>query len=405
MARDRSERARWRSAADMLALVRREPGITRAEAAQRLDLSTGSATEITARLRELYLLDETPAPISGRGRPTTVLRAHPRGPMVVVVDLRQEDWRCAVATVDGEPRILESARHVTRDPGLVLDTLRQAIGRARRRFGDRVRAVSVAVPGVISDGHLVQAATLGWGQVDLSGLAGNLAGDAKDPEGIAGDLAGDEDIPVLLGNDATLAGVAEARTGCAADAGTALHLLVEVGIGGALIHDGRPIPGAGGAGGEFGHLPFGDRGLRCPCGARGCWDLDVDGRALARHLGDPPPADPRTYTYAVLDRADGAARQAVGSVVSALGSGIAGLVNGHDPELVTLGGLAVPLRAAAPAEFDAAYMGGLMTFRRVQPPPVLDAHHGDTGALNGAVAVGLDHVTGDAALAAWARRS
>ncbi|MEV4898499.1 ROK family transcriptional regulator [Nonomuraea sp. NPDC055795] len=387
MARDRSERARWRSAADMLALVRREPGITRAQAARRLDLSTGSATEITARLRELCLLDETPAPISGRGRPTTVLRAHPRGPMVVVVDLRQEDWRCAVATVDAKPRVLESARHRTRDPGLVLDTIGQAIGRARRRFGDRVRAISVAVPGTVSDGRLVQAATLGWGPVDLAGLAG------------------DAEVPVLVGNDATLAGVAEARTGCAADAGTALHLLVEVGIGGALIHDGRPVSGAGGAGGEFGHLPFGDRSQRCPCGGRGCWDLDVDGRALARHLGDPPPADPRTYTYAVLDRADATARQAVGSVVAALGSGIAGLVNALDPELVTLGGLAVPLRAAAPAAFGAAYADALMTFRRARPPAVLDARHGDTGALNGAVAVGLDHITGDAALAAWARRS
>lgn len=88
--------------------------------------------------------------------------------------------------------------------------------------------------------------------------------------------------------------------------------------------------------------------------------------------------------------------------MSALGAGVAGLVNAHDPDLVTLGGLAVPLRAAAPAAFDTAYMDGLMHFRRTQPPPVLDALHGDDGALHGAIAVGLDHVTSESALAGWA---
>lgn len=389
MARQRSERARdarWRGAADVLALVRQEPGITRAAAAQRLNLSTGSATEITARLRDLCLLTETQAPITGRGRPTTVLRPHPQGPLIVVFDVRQEDWRCAVATVDAVPQLLESGRHASRHPGHVLADVRKAVTRARQRFGHRIRALSVAVAGTVSDGRLVQAATLGWDRVDLA------------------DLCEDPDLPVLLGNDATLAGVAETRTGCAADAGTALHILLEVGIGGALVLDGHPITGASGAGGEFGHLPFGDRSLRCPCGARGCWDLDVDGRALARHLGDPPPPDARTYTKHVLERAihDAAAGRAVGAIVSALATGIAGLVNATDPDLVTLGGLAVPLRAAARADFDAAYREGLMAFRRAQPPPVLDADYGDDGPLHGAIAVGLDHITSESGLAAWA---
>ncbi|MFG1876439.1 ROK family protein [Sphaerisporangium sp. NPDC049003] len=391
MASDRPERARnarWRAAADVLAQVRREPGITRASVARRLNLSTGSATEITARLRDLRLLTETPAPVRGRGRPTTVLAPHPSGPLVLAAELRQEDWRCAVATLDGRVEHLQAGRHASRDPGPVLAELRQVLDRSRRWYGERVRAVSLAVAATFVDGHLVQASSLGWGPVDLTGL---IAGSG---------------LPLLVGNDATLAGVAEARTGSASGAATALHLLVEVGIGGALIVGGHPVTGAGGAGGEYGHIPFGDRRLRCPCGARGCWDLEVDGRALARHLGEPPPADPHTYMRDVLDRAprDAAARRAVAAVARALASGIAGLVNAHAPDVVTLGGFAGPLRAAAPAEFGEAYAEGLMTFRRAQPPPVLDAAHGDEGALRGAVAVGLDHVTSEAALASWAER-
>jgi predicted NBD/HSP70 family sugar kinase len=267
---------RWHWALAVLAEMRRTPGSTRAAVAQRLGLSSGSATEITARLRELALLTETPAAATGRGRPTRMLAPHPEGPVVVAVDLRYEDWRCGVAGLDGRPAVLGAALHASREPERVLDAVGQAVRRAYARLGDRVRAVAVAAPATVQDGRVVQAASLGWGPVDLT------------PLGLPG-------IPLRIDNDATLAGVAEARGGAGAGAGTALHVTVEVGLGGTLVVDGQPVRGATGAGGEFGHLPFGDRALRCPCGALGCWDLTVDGRALARHLGEPPPPDPRTY--------------------------------------------------------------------------------------------------------------
>ncbi len=391
MANRRPERARnahWKTAADVLELVRREPGITRAAAARRMNLSSGSATEISTRLRNLRLLAEIAAPVQGHGRPSTVLQPDPHGPLVLAVELRHEDWRCAVATLDGGLQDLQSGRHHSREPKQVLISLRKAIDRAHRRYPGRLRAVSLAVAGTVRHDQLAQASTLGWGAVDLSRLTAGT------------------DLAFLLGNDATLAGVAETRAGAAAGARTALHLTVEVGIGGTLILDGHPLTGGSGAGGEYGHVPFGDRGLQCPCGASGCWDLEVDGRALARHLGEPSPADPRGYTHQILRRAQGDPRasHAVVSVVTALAAGIAGLTNAHDPDVITLGGLAVPLRAAAPGEFNAAYTHGLMTFRQSQPPPILDAVFRDDGALQGAAAVGLDHVTSAAALADWAER-
>jgi predicted NBD/HSP70 family sugar kinase len=183
-----------------------------------------------------------------------------------------------------------------------------------------------------------------------------------------------------------------------------LHLIVEVGIGGTLLIDGVPAQGRSGAGGEYGHIPFGDRGRQCPCGARGCWDLEIDGRALARYLKDPVPDDPYGYTEAVLRRTDHAASRAVARVVTALGSGIAGLVNAHDPDVVTLGGLAIPLRAAAEDTFDQAYLAGLMAFHRASPPPVVPAAHQPDGPLRGAAALALDYLTTEPSIASWADR-
>ncbi|MFI6504034.1 ROK family transcriptional regulator [Nonomuraea typhae] len=374
--------ARWRGALAVLAEMRLRPGVTRTAVARRLGLSTGSATEITARLRELDLLAESPAAATGRGRPTTELRPHPEGPLVVVLDVRQGDWRCAVAGLDGRPYLVEAAAHADREPSRLVATVAQAVRRVRARHGRRVRAVSVAVAGTVRHGGVVQSGVLGWDAVDFGALAAD---------------------PLLIGNDATLAGAAEARHGAAAGVGTALHVTIEVGVGGALIVDGRPIAGATGAGGEFGHMPFGDPALECPCGSRGCWDLTVDGRAIARHLGQPPPRDARTFLQACLDGAatDAALRAAAGRAAASLGRGLAGLINAFDPGVVTLGGLAGPLRAAAVPAFADALSAGLMRCHRQDPPPVVDAALGSDGALWGAAAIALDRVLTEEGLSAW----
>jgi predicted NBD/HSP70 family sugar kinase len=394
MAQDQRQAAqmRWLGAAQLIEVVRSQPGITRAAAAQRIGISSGGATELVARMRQALLLDETPAPTQGRGRPTTVLGPHPSGPLVLAADLRATDWRLALAGLDGVPEVVIRAEYAAEQLGPVLGQLADAIGRIYRRNAKRLSAIAVAVAGTVSDAKLVQFTSRGWNDVDLSVLA------AKIPE-----RAG---VPLLLGNDATLAGLAEARTGAARFAATALYLIVAQGIGGALIVNGEPLNGAHGAAGEYGHIPFGDPALVCPCGSRGCWDLTVDGRALARHRGDAPPEDPVAYVHDLIARGgrDGASRRAFEAVATSLGRGVGGLVNLHDPEVVTLGGVAALLRANSAKAFDDAYRQGLMAFRKAAPPPVRDAEHGEEGPLHGAVALALDHITTAAGLANWVGR-
>lgn len=386
-----SSRARWLGAAQFMAVVRAHPGITRVEAARALNIGSGGATELMGRLRREQLLDESPTTSRGRGRPTTVLGPHPEGPLVLAAELRSADWRLALTDISGEPRVVAEASRSRPNPELLIADMAAAIERLHSAEGGRVRAVSISVAGTVSDDTLVQFTPRGWFDIDLSPLTANLPGDAA----------------MLVGNDATLAGLAEARSGAAHAAGTALHLIVAVGIGGTLIVDGVPTTGAHGAAGEYGHIPFGDSSRTCPCGARGCWDLSIDGRALADALGDPQPDDPVGYAHALIERFDSGETGLAAvfeHVGASLGAGIAGLVNLHDPDVVTLGGLAPSLRACAGTSFDDAYVAGLMAFRKATPPAVLDGVHGEDGSLRGACCRGIDHITTEAALAEWAAR-
>ncbi|GAA1694784.1 ROK family transcriptional regulator [Kribbella yunnanensis] len=377
-------RGQWQTAAEILTRVSREPGITRAAVAHELGLSSSSTTEVTAKLREVQLLAEVPAPSRGRGRPTTLLRAHPSGPVTLVLDLRQSNWRSAVVALDGSFLSQDDRRHRTRRAQVVLGNLRGAVQEAQDQYGDRLRAVGLAVPGTLRDNHLLQSSAPEWFELDLETVTAGTG------------------VPLLAGNDATLSGVAEARSGAAAGAGTALHLIIEAGIGGTLLIDGVPVLGASGAAGEFGHTPYGDRSRQCLCGARGCWNLEIDGRALAHHLREPEPDDPHGYTQAVLRRTDRTAVRAVEQVVTAIAAGLAGLANAHDPDVITLGGLAVPLRAAAEEAFNRTFLEGLMAFHRAAPPPVVAAAHQTDGPLRGAAALALDHLTTESAIATWA---
>jgi predicted NBD/HSP70 family sugar kinase len=132
----------------------------------------------------------------------------------------------------------------------------------------------------------------------------------------------------------------------------------------------------------------------------------VDGRALARHRGDAQPVDAVEYVHELLSRStrDKGTRRAFEAVAASLGRGTGAFVNVHDPDVVTLGGVAASLRAEAREVFDDAYRSALMSFRKSAPPPVRDAQHGEDGPLHGAVALALDHVTTPAGLADWVGR-
>ncbi|MDT7579009.1 MAG: hypothetical protein QOK35_273 [Pseudonocardiales bacterium] len=357
-----------RRSTELLRAAHAHPGVTRAAAARLLGVGTGAATEIVTRLSRAGLLAEVPAAPSGaRGRPTTVLVPHPQGPLALAAAITHETWRVDVVELGGKVLATDDGRHEGATWSAVAAALTAAIGAFRDRYADRPRALGLAVPGTVSPAHRLDAAGLLWRDIDLHELW--------------------PDAPVFVaGNDATLAASAESHRGAAAGASVALHLRLEAGIGGAVVDHGNALIGATGAAGEFGHMPFGDPAIACPCGARGCWGTAVDGTALARLLGRPAPRDHVAYARRLLRTTtpEPADRAAVRSIAGALGRGIAGLVNGIDPELVTLGGLGIDVLAAAGDEVAAAYRAGLMAYRRDDPPPVLPAALGDDGPIAGA---------------------
>lgn len=369
--------------------------LTRAELTRQLGLARGTATVLVRDLAGRQLIEELSSPADApadlkvprtRGRPTGVPSAHPRGPVALAVDLRDDSFTVAAFELTGRSTVLDRQERAANSGAGMLADVAARLKIRRRQFGGRVVGIGVAVPSPLSAGQMVQPTLPDWQDVDVAAVLGGVGNG-----------------PILAGNDATLAGLAEARRGVLRGVSVALHLHVATGIGGVLMAGGLPVNGAHGAAGEFGHMPLTGGREPCRCGSVGCWELDAGARGLLRAVGQPEEGDRMLRAEQVIAAAathSGCAR-ALAQVAEALGRGIGALVNAQDPEAVGLSGLAAEVYEAAPGAVQAGYLATLMRFRRSASPPLLPSTLGDLGALTGASELVFDAFLTPRGLGAW----
>ncbi len=373
--------------------------LTRAELTRQLSLARGTATVLVRDLAGRQLIEELPSPADApagikvprtRGRPTGVPSAHRQGPVALAVDLRDDSFTMAAFELTGRCTVLDRHERETGSGTGMLADVAARLNIRRRQFGDRVVGIGVAVPSPVSAGQMVQPTLPDWQDLDVAAVLGG-AGDE-----------GDEDL-VLAGNDARLAGLAEARRGVLRGVSVALHLHAATGIGGVLLVGGLPVTGAHGAAGEFGHMPLTGGSEPCRCGSVGCWELDAGARGLLRAVDQPEEGDRMVRAEQVIAAAgkDASCARALTRAAEALGRGIGALVNAQDPEAVGLSGLAAEVYEAAPAAVRAGYLATLMRFRRPEPPALLPSTLGDLGALTGASELVFDAFLTPRGLGTW----
>ena len=104
---------------------------------------------------------------------------------------------------------------------------------------------------------------------------------------------------------------------------------------------------------------------------------------------------------AAAKEGDADALRAVQQVSAALGSGIGGLVNALDPDVITVAGLGADFLELASRQVRSAYVSALMTFHRSDPPPIRPARFGTDGPLVGAAEAAFDQVLTESGLEAW----
>jgi len=87
---------------------------------------------------------------------------------------------------------------------------------------------------------------------------------------------------VKVDNDVNVITAGEAWQGAAKGYTNIVGVALGTGIGGGIISDGKLISGAGGAGGEIGHMTIVPNGKLCGCGKKGCFEAYVSATGIER---------------------------------------------------------------------------------------------------------------------------
>ncbi|MCK1820009.1 ROK family transcriptional regulator [Streptomyces sp. XM83C] len=323
---DTQQGMRRRNLARVMHTVSAEGPLSRAAVASRIGLTRAAVSTLVDELIRSGLLEELGPERPGRvGRPGSALAVSGHGPAGIGAEIGVDHLAVCAVDLRGEVRA-RAVRHgtnrgrapepVTRD---LTALIRQVIAEADQQ-GLWPAGLAVAVPGLVArDGRtVVRAPNLDWHDTDLGALL-------------------PADLPLVVDNEANFGGLAELWLG----EGTPrdfLHVSAEIGIGAAVVVDGRLLRGTRGFAGELGHVPVRPDGPGCACGGRGCLEQYAGEEAVLRAAGLSSAGDRVAVLADHAAEGDETVRRALREAGEALGIALTGAVNLLDPDCVVLGG-------------------------------------------------------------------
>lgn len=289
-------------------------------------LNRSTVAALVAELVQRGLALETePDPTRLVGRPSPTVHADPR---TVAIAVNPEVDAITVGVVGIGGKVLKRIRHETeRAP-----TAREAVSivaaviegmRAELESQYKVVGVGLAIPGMVSanDGLVRWAPHLHWSDEPVARTLHEAVG-----------------YPVYAGNDASLGAMAELIFGAGRGRSELIYLNGGAsGIGGGVIAGGRPISGAGGFAGEFGHIRVDSEGSTYDDPESGSLESAVNRAALLSALGRVS-ADADELEAALLASTDPDVATLVHRQLEFLSTALRNAVNVLNPQVIVLGG-------------------------------------------------------------------
>ncbi|NLD71086.1 MAG: ROK family transcriptional regulator [Chloroflexi bacterium] len=315
--------------AALVAAVRRHGPITRSALSEWTGLSKGAVSSLVAELLRDGVLYEEDAAAGGRNRALHLNRALG---VALGIELGTSECRGIATDVAMNPvrRSLQPVTSVTVEAsiGLIAAMARQLLeGETRPCLG-----LAVALPALTdAEGQrVVFSEGLGWSDVPLAGRLSDILG-----------------VPVRVTNRPRAGAMGEHWYGAGVGVDDMVYVSVSDGIAAGAFIEGRPLIGATGYGGEFGHTTVLLDGPPCVCGNRGCLETVASLPAIRQAIrqrvrvgADTSLREPIAYRDIIAAVRDGDAL-ALGEVRRAseyLGVGVANLINLFNPSLVIIGG-------------------------------------------------------------------
>jgi predicted NBD/HSP70 family sugar kinase len=324
----------------LLRLLRDEPGLSRADLADRSGLTRSTVSLLSKELLEEGWFMEDGATATGSlGRRPIPMRVDGRRLALIGAELTPDTLRVAATSVQGE--VLEVSQAALRhpDPDPACHQLIEMVSAMARRWvgeGREILGIGVGLPGAVdtNSGLLLFAPNIGWHRIAVG---------ARLREELQ--AVGLGQIPVYCQNEADIAAVGETEFSPRPIADPLVFVSCGVGLGSGIVLGRMLFTGATGAGGEIGHTTLHIGGRLCSCGRRGCAEAYVGLRVIASEAGfvDHTGAIDRVGLKAAMVGRHAKARAAFESAGESLGVLLQNVWTTFDPKAIVLGGEAVSM--------------------------------------------------------------
>lgn len=335
----------------VLATVRQNAPVSRAEIATTVDLTRATVSSLVTELISHGLVREEGTASSHKvGRPGQMLWLDERHVTALGVEINVDHTTLVAVDLLGTELLYTHIPFDARAAGargaqahlaeVIAAALNEPSMATRRLLG-----VGVAVPALVDTAGTVRhAPNLGWRDI---ALGSELVQESDIAERLRA-------VPILVHNDASLAVVAEHHIGHLVGTANLVYLTGEVGIGAGILNGGQLLRGAHGFAGELGHLALAPSGPRCGCGRTGCLEAlagieAILRRALPERAPEMTPLAGTELAAAVAETVrraelgDLGVRAVLQEAGTWLGRGAAHVCNLLDPTAIVLGGYFVPL--------------------------------------------------------------
>lgn len=307
--------------------------VSRSELVALTGLNRSTVGALVNELAEQGLVVEEPGASGSVGRPSLVVAPQPRSAIVLAFDFRVDRTVGSVVGLGGD--VIERVeRDRTASGSAPMAAIDQILDMAHELLEHVPQetiwvGTGVGLPGIVNarTGLVSQAPNLGWVDIPFEHL---LRTSLQKEFG--------EVPPIFVSNDADLGALAEHTRGRAVTARNVIYLSGEVGIGGGVILNGELMSGAGGFGGEVGHMIVNPQGAQCRCGSGGCWETFIGRAAIMSCLVEAESYGQVQDVLDVVESGDQEVQARLDSVGKWLGIGLVNLINIFNPEVIVLGG-------------------------------------------------------------------
>jgi predicted NBD/HSP70 family sugar kinase len=298
-----------------------------------LGLAKSTVSMTLTELRKSGMVVDAIVPEAGRnagaGRPAMAVTLNPQAGTCVGLLLGLEHMQLIIADVS-HAVLADKTIQVEADysPEYAVGVMQRLVAEAYAGLGmsnETILGFGIAVGGPINptNGRVIRAGAIPtWEGVDIRSMFEPALG-----------------RPIYADNASKCSAIAEMTWGAAVGVDDFVYVSLDLGIGGAIVDQGRIMHGVAGAAGEFGHMTIDPKGDLCRCGNRGCWELYASFKSAAtmasKRFGRPIGI---IDAIAMAENGDVGCRRLIEDTAEAAGRGLALVGAAINPGLILIGG-------------------------------------------------------------------